>query len=58
MPLADSSDPGAKTGKVRSHRFPRREYGAAVREPRSGAAENRADFLRDGQLRSTYSASR
>ena len=51
MPLVDSNDPAAKNGKVRSHRFRRREYRAAVRQPATRCSSRRSqDFLRDGQI--------
>ena len=50
MPLVDSTDPAAKNGKVRSHRFP----GANTALPfvNKDAVQLKAvqDFLRDGQI--------
>ena len=59
MPLVASNDPAAKNGKIRSHRFAGREHRAAVRQPRSGAAEGGAGLpAATGRSRSTSSASR
>jgi Tfp pilus assembly protein PilF len=50
MPLVDSTDPAAKNGKVRSHRFP--AANTAVPFVNHDAAQLKVvqDFLRDGQI--------
>jgi Tfp pilus assembly protein PilF len=50
MPLVDSSDPAAKNGKVRSHRFPAANTAVPFVNHDSVQLKVVQDFLRDGQI--------
>ncbi len=50
MPLVDSSDPAAKNGKVRSHRFPAANTALPFVNHDPVQLKVVQDFLRDGQL--------
>src|SRR5262249_44104701 len=50
MPLVDSTDPAARNGKVRSHRFPAANTALPFVNHDAAQLKVVQDFLRDGQI--------